>query len=287
MRAGDASTAKVAFITGASRGIGYETALAFARAGWDIAISARKRAGDGDRPHTPHYPDGRPVEGSLEATAEAARAYGNDVFIVHMDLLDRDSLISAADAVLDHFGRVDVLINNAIYQGAGVNASFLELKMETLERVAQGFMVAPVVLTRQVLPSMLEHGGGTVINITSGAGENDPPVPASQGGWGYAYGAGKAAVSRLSGVLACELGSQGIKAYTVNPGVVTTESLKATIGQQGIDNLGVGSAPPHVPAAVLYWLATADEAPDQQYKTIKAQSLARRLGLNNQETTLG
>lgn len=269
---------KVAFITGASRGIGYETALAFARGGWDIAISARKRTGD-ESDQMLRHADGTLVAGSLQATAEEARTHGNDVFVVHMDLLDRASLVNAADAVLAHYGRVDVLINNAIYQGADVNASFLELEMETLERVAQGFMVAPVVLTRRVLPAMLEHGQGTVINITSGAGENDPPVPAGQGGWGYAYGAGKAAVSRLSGILACELGAQGIKAYTVNPGVVTTEALKATIGEQGVAKLGVGSAPPHVPAAVLYWLATAGEAPDYQYKTVKAQSLARRLGI--------
>lgn len=269
---------KVAFITGASRGIGYETALAFARGGWDIAISARQRTGTASD-QVPRHADGTPVAGSLEATAEDARAYGNDVCVVHMDLLDQDSLVNAADAVLEHYGRVDVLINNAIYQGADVNASFLDLELDTLERVAQGFMIAPVALTRRVLPTMLEQGEGVVINITSGAGENDPPVPASQGGWGYAYGAGKAAVSRLSGVLACEFGSQGIKAYTVNPGVVTTETLTATIGEQGVEALGVGSAPPHVPAAVLYWLATADEAKDQQNKTIKAQSLARRLGI--------
>lgn len=270
---------KVAFITGASRGIGYETALAFARGGWDIAISARKRTGGGGQPDTPRYSDGTPLGGSLEATAEAARAYGNHVFSVHMDLLDTDSVQNAAAAVLDHYGRVDVLINNAIYQGRDVNSRLLDLEVKTLERVAQGFIVAPFVLTRCMVSAMLAQGGGTVINITSGAGECDPPVSASDGGWGYAYGAGKAAVSRLAGVVAREFGSRGIKAYTVNPGVVTTESLKATIGGEGVKALKAGSAPPEVPAAVLLWLATAEEAEEQQYRTIKAQSLARKLGI--------
>lgn len=270
---------KVAFITGASRGIGYETALAFARSGWDIAISARNRSGNGTQSDVPHHADGTPVAGSLEATAEAARAFGNDVFVVHMDLLDRESVATAADAVLGHFGRVDVLINNAIYQGPDLNATLLDLELDTLDRVAQGFIVAPFALTRRVMPAMLEQGSGTVINITSGAGENDPPVPATEGGWGYAYGAGKAAVSRLSGVLARELGSEGIRAYTVNPGVVSTETLKATIGQQGVDNLGVGSAPPHVPAAVLHWLATDDETGEHQFETVNAQSLAKQLDI--------
>lgn len=271
---------KVAFITGASRGIGYETALAFARAGWDIAISARARTGQDVPAHTPHHPDGRPVVGSLETTAEAARVYGGDVFTVPMDLLDNDSVTTAVAAVLDRFGRVDVLVNNAIYQGGDLNASLLDLTTDTLERVTQGFVVAPLILTQRVVGAMLNQGGGTVINITSGAGENDPPVAASQGGWGYAYGAGKAAVSRLAGVLARELGASGIKAYTVNPGVVTTETLKATIGERGVEALGSGSAPPQVPAAVLLWLATADEAGNYQYRTINAQSLARRLAIN-------
>jgi NAD(P)-dependent dehydrogenase (short-subunit alcohol dehydrogenase family) len=271
--------AKVALITGASRGIGYATAIAFARAGWDIAISARNRQEGVPQPDTPRHKDGTPVSGSLEATAEAARAYGNEVFTVHMNLLHIDSVTTAADAVLDHYGRVDVLINNAIYQGPDINAPFLGLEVDTLERVSRGFITAPFVLTRSVVKAMLAQGGGTIINVTSGAGETDPPIPANQGGWGYAYGAGKAAVSRLAGVIARELGNQGIKAYTLNPGVVTTESLRATIGERGVKNLASGSAPPEVPAAVLLWLASNPKAPDYQYRTINAQSLARRLGI--------
>ena len=225
---------KVAFITGASRGIGRETALAFARAGFDVAISARTLEEGETHAHALTHADGRALAGSLAATAQAVRALGREAFAVRMDLLDEQSVRAAAAAVLERFGRVDVLVNNAIYQGKDLNLPFMSLGLDTLERVFQGYVMAPVVLTQSLLPAMLAQGGGTVINVSSGAGESDPPVAAGKGGWGYAYGAGKAAVSRLSGILAAEFGEQGIRAYTINPGVVTTEALRATIGDKGV-----------------------------------------------------
>lgn len=265
---------KVAFITGASRGIGRDTALAFARAGFDVAISARTLEEGDTHAHALTHADGRPLAGSLAATAAAVRALGREAFAVRMDLLDEQSVRGAASAVLERFGRVNVLVNNAIYQGADLNAPFMELGVDGLQRVFRGYVAAPVVLTQCLLPAMLASGGGTVINVTSGAGESDPPVAAGKGGWGYAYGAGKAAVSRLSGVLAAEFGEQGIRAYTVNPGVVATEALRATIGEQGVIAMRKGVAPPEVPAAVLRWLATAPEAEAFQRRTIQAQAFA-------------
>ena len=167
-----------------------------------------------------------------------------------------------------------MLVNNAIYQGSDLNAGFLDLQPETLERMFHGYILTPFLLTRAVTRAMAEQGGGVVINVTSGAGESDPPVAAGKGGWGYAYGAGKAAVSRLSGIVAAELGEAGIRAYTVNPGVVSTDALKATIGEQGLIALRAGTAPPEVPAAVMLWLATDERAPAYQKRTIAAQVLA-------------
>ncbi len=270
---------KVAFITGASRGIGRAAALAFARAGFDVVISARTLEEGERHPHSLRDPSGAPLAGSLSGTAAAIRALGGRVLVVPMDLLDSDSVLAACRTVLAGFGRIDVLVNNAIYQGSDLNAGFLKLQPETLERMFQGYILNPFLLTRAVAESMLEQGGGVVINVTSGAGESDPPVAAEKGGWGYAYGAGKAAVSRLSGIVATELGDAGIQAYTLNPGVVTTEALKATIGDQGVIALRAGSAPPEVPAAVMLWLATDPRAPAWQKRTIAAQGLAREMGL--------
>ena len=265
---------KVAFITGASRGIGRAAALAFAAAGFDIAISARTVDEGEQHPHALRDANGAPLPGSLNATAEAIRALGRKVLVVPMDLLDSDSALAACTAVLSGFGRIDVLINNAIYQGSDLNAGFMELQPETLERMFKGYILTPFLLTRAVAQVMAEQGEGVVINVTSGAGESDPPVAAGKGGWGYAYGAGKAAVSRLSGVVAVELGDAGVRAYTVNPGVVTTDALKATIGDKGLIALRAGSAPPEVPAAVMLWLATHEQAPRHQRRTIAAQPFA-------------
>lgn len=269
------SQRKVAFVTGASRGIGYCTALAFARAGFDVAIAART-VRDGDR-HAHSLTDkaGRALPGSLERTADDIRALGGRVCMVAMDLLDPDSVTAAAKTVLERMGRVDVLVNNAIYQGGDLNLPLLELQPETLQRVAQAYMASPLALVQAVLPAMRERGSGVVINVTSGAGEGDPPVPAAQGGWGYAYGAGKAAVSRLSGVINAEHGGDGILAYTVNPGVVSTDALAATIGDQGVKALGGHCAPPEVPAAVMLWLATSPEAVACRNRTVNAQRLVR------------
>ena len=270
---------KVAFITGASRGIGRATALAFARAGFDLAISARSLDEGQRHAHGLRNPDGTPLPGSLNATAAAIRELGRKALVVPMDLLDSESVLAASQAVFTEYGRVDVLVNNAIYQGSDLNAPFMQLQPETLERVFQGYVMTPFLLTRAVVSQMLEQGGGVVINVTSGAGETDPPVAAGKGGWGYAYGAGKAAVSRLSGILSVELGEQGIRAYTLNPGVVTTDALRATIGDKGVIALRAGSAPPEVPAAVMLWLATHEGAVDHQRKTIHCQPFAREHGI--------
>lgn len=265
---------KVAFITGASRGIGRAAALAFARAGYDVAISARTLEEGEQHQHALRDAAGAPLAGSLNGTAEAIRALGARALVVPMDLLDSTTAEQACAAVLAEYGRIDVLVNNAIYQGNDLNSTFLALQPETLERMFKGYILTPLLLSQAVVQRMLGQGGGVVINVTSGAGESDPPVAADKGGWGYAYGAGKAAVSRLSGILSTELGERGIRAYTLNPGVVTTEALKVTIGEQGVIALRAGSAPPEVPAAVMLWLATDPQAPQYQRRTVAAQSLA-------------
>lgn len=261
-------------ITGASRGIGKATALAFARAGYDVAITARTEVEGQRHQHSISGRDGQALPGSLMTTLREMEACGAQALAMRMDLLEPASIDAVADAVLKKFPRIDVLINNAIYQGSDLNARFLDLDAEVLARVWQGYVAGPVRLTQRVLQQMLKQGGGTVINVTSGAGESDPPLAAGRGGWGYAYGAAKAAVSRLSGVLAIEHGDQGIRAYTVNPGVVSTEALHATLGEDGALFKKIGAAPPEVPAQVMLWLATNKDAPEYQRRTINAQPFA-------------
>ena len=138
---------KVVLVTGASRGIGRETALAFARAGFDVAISARTLEDGQQHEHSLTGADGKPLPGSLASVAREIQALGRQAWCIPMDLLDADSVLAAADQLLEQAGRIDVLVNNAVYQGQDLNAPFMELTPETLERMFKGYVLAPVLLT--------------------------------------------------------------------------------------------------------------------------------------------
>ena len=263
------NAAPVVLVTGASRGIGRATALAFARAGWRVAIAARTQSPGERHAHSVLSRDGAPLPGSLAETAHAIEATGGEVLAVPLDLLDLASVDTALDTVLAHFGRIDALVNNAIYQSATLNASFLDITDAEWQRVFTGYVHAPYRLTRRALEQMLAQGSGVIVNVSSGAGEADPPIPAAEGGWGFAYGAGKGAFSRMAGVIATEHRGSGVRAYTVNPGVVATEALKATIGDNGELARRLGAADPALPAAVILMLAENDGAGALQKRTVQ------------------
>lgn len=277
----NASSSPVVLITGASRGIGAVTARAFGLAGWRVAITARTEIEGQALDHQLRRPDGALLAGSLATTADAVRATGADVFTQPMDLLAPASLDAAVDAVLARYGQIDMLINNAVYQDRETNAMLLDTDDDALERTLYGNVVAPLRLVRRALPSMLARGGGQIVNVSSGAGKNDPPAPANQGGWGFAYGASKAALARLSGCLNREHGAQGIRAFSVNPGVVATDALRATLGDGGELEQRYGAMPPEAIAAALLWLATDERAAGLARRPVMLdlQDLVREFGL--------
>lgn len=267
----------VVFVTGASRGLGAATAEAFGRSGWRVAIAARTQTDNQPLAHQLRRPDGQLLAGSLATTAAAVRATGAEVFSQAMDLMRPDSMDAALDAVLANFGRVDLLINNAVYQDREVNAMLLALDDEALQRCLIGNVVAPFHLARRLLPTLLTQGGGQIINVCSGAGQNDPPVSADHGGWGFAYGASKAGLARLAGCINREHGAQGVRAFSVNPGLVTTEAVTATLGDDGELAKRYGAMPPQAIAASLLWLATDSRAAALARKPqlIELQALVR------------
>src|SRR5579883_743001 len=177
---------RVAFVTGASRGIGRGIAIHLARAGFDVAITARTVHEGEEREHssTIRRSDTTPLPGSLDATAEAVAKEGADALVVPADLLDPSSLGAAMTIVIERWGGVDVLVNNARYIGPGHMDHIIDTPIELLDRHLQANAMAPIILIKHALPSMLARGGGTVINVSSGAGISDPPAPAGQGGWG-------------------------------------------------------------------------------------------------------
>ncbi len=268
----------VALVTGASRGIGSASAVALALNGFDVAVAARTVVeGDGVDDSDNR---GRRLPGSLESTAGRIQAAGQRALTVRMDLLERRSLDSAVELVLERFGRIDVLVNNAVHTGPGSMTRIVDLTVPMLEEKLEANAVAPMVLIKLVLPGMLERGSGTIINVTSPVAENDPPAPAGSGGWGLAYAMSKGALHRVAGILAVELGSRGISAFNLDPGFVVTERMAIVQQEHGLG--GYQGAPPSVPGAVVAWLATQATGAAAEFngRTVRAQKLALELGLH-------
>jgi NAD(P)-dependent dehydrogenase (short-subunit alcohol dehydrogenase family) len=260
-----------ALVTGATRGIGKATALALAGAGWDVAITGRTvREGEGrDNSDTG---EGRPLPGSLEETAALVRASGVEALELVADLHDTPGLRGAVARVVEAWGGVDLLVNNAVDTGPGSMVPVLDLTVAQFEAKLAANVVAPFVMVQAVLPGMLESGGGTIVNVTSHTATADPPGPVGQGGWGLGYAASKAACHRMAPLLAVELGDRGIRALNVDPGYVETERQLVNAAALGPVGRYAG-APPSVPGVVIAWLA---DHPDEVENgaTVRAQKLA-------------
>ena len=269
----------VALVTGASRGIGKAIAVHLARAGFDVAIGARTRHEGEAREHssTVAASDTRPLPGSLDTTAALVEGAGRRALPVVLDLLDRASLGAAAATVLERWGRIDVLVNNGRYVGPGHMDQLLDTPVELLDRHLEANVMAPVILSRLVLPGMVERGSGAIVNLASSSGRMDPPAPAGQGGWGLGYGMSKGALHRLAGIVAVELGGHGILAFNLSPGFVATERIAMDMAGFGFD--ATAGAPADVVGAVAVWLVTAPEARDRNGKWVEAQEVCRELGL--------
>lgn len=274
---------KVAFITGASRGIGAETAVALAQQGYKVAITARTLASGESHEYVGTT---RPLPGSLQSTAAAVEAAGSEALCLRADILDEESVTGAAQAAVDHFGHVDLLFNNAVYQGPGNQEPLMEVSREQLDAIYQGNVFSPLAIIRTLLPSMEANGGGKILNMLSYTAFNDPPAPASKGGWGYAYPSSKAALGRMAGALRAEHGDQGIVAYNMEPGTVITEVMRVA----GIDEDVLARYKPCTPAAiaaVVAWLA--DNEPKAEWKPLEllhAPAIAKELGLLNSPSLL-
>jgi NAD(P)-dependent dehydrogenase (short-subunit alcohol dehydrogenase family) len=263
----------VAFVTGASRGIGREVALAFARNGFDVAITARTvREGDGRVAPRTHGAD-IPVPGSLDTTAAEIRALGVDAFAVPMDLLDGASVLAAADRVLADWGRVDVLVNNAYAQTAGNMDRLLDVDLADATVMMKGNYLHQLALVQRVLPAMVAKGGGVLVNLVSGSATTDPPAPPGEGGWGLSYAASKAAFGRLAGAVNAEFRHLGVRAFNLSPGFVVTESGAARGGTGAIADKGFDPVPATVPAEAAVWLATDPGADRYLGKVVWAPTL--------------
>ncbi len=268
-----------AFVTGSSRGIGKAIAVHLARAGFDVALTARTVNEGEEREHssTMSRSDTTALPGSLSATAELVEEAGVRALSIPADLTDRASVIAAADTVLKEWGAVDLLVNNGRYIGPGHMDRFEDTPLELLDLHLEANVMSPLALTKRLLPGMLDRGSGTVVNISSGAAYNDPPAPAGEGGWGLGYAISKGALQRIAGILALELGGKGIRAYNVQPGFIATERMFQDMGNFSFD--ATTGAPPDVVGAVVAWLVTDPAAAEPNGRNIEAQDVCRELHL--------
>jgi NAD(P)-dependent dehydrogenase (short-subunit alcohol dehydrogenase family) len=271
---------RTALVTGASRGIGKGIAIALARAGYDVAITARTVA-DGD-PSAIAPETGDLLPGSLATTADAIRACGASAVPVRLDVLELDALATAVDhAVAGLGGRLDVLVNNAIYVGGGSGQLFADTEPDDLIKRVTGNVTAQLLITQRALHHMLPVGSGTICNITSGAGVNVPDAPVGEGGWALAYAVTKGGFHRIADMLTVEYAGRGIRAFNVNPGYVATERVVAAGARlEFVARFGVS---PEVIGTAIAHLIDDPSVPNGGY--VQAYQRAKALGLVPREQT--
>ena len=184
---------KVALVTGASQGIGRETALALAEAGAKVAVAARN-------------------EEKLAALVQEIAGKGGEAFAVKMDVAEAEQIKAGFKSVLEKFGKLDILVNNAAITRDGLA---MRMKAEDWEAVIRTNLTGAHLCIQQALPAMMKARAGRIINISS--------VVAQSGNAGQAnYVAAKAGLVGLTKAIAIEISSRNITVNAVAPGFIAT-----------------------------------------------------------------
>ncbi len=182
-----------AVITGASSGIGRCLAKRVAKQGAHVALVARR-------------------EKELESLANEIRQDGGESWVVPCDISDRKAAMRACSEILEHFGHVDLLVNNA---GYGHHRTFLEWDLDDMERMMRTNYFGSLYFTKFLLPQMVERRRGWLTFISSVAGRIASPEES-------AYAASKFALSGFAEALSIEVESSGVHVLSVFPGVIRT-----------------------------------------------------------------
>jgi len=208
---------KVVVITGATRGIGRAVADRVAAAGASVVIVGRTRR---ESPHSS-------LPGSVEDVVdELVTTFGIPAIGVVADLSDEGETAAIVDRTLDAFGRCDILINNAAYNSAG---SMLGVPWHRWGRAFRVQVVAPHQLCHGFAPGMLQRGGGTILNVSTGASQS------LLTGFGL-YSTSKLAMERWSDYLAAEVAPGGVAVNTLRVDrIVATEGWYHTAATRGME----------------------------------------------------
>jgi NAD(P)-dependent dehydrogenase (short-subunit alcohol dehydrogenase family) len=202
---------KVAVVTGGNSGIGEATARLFAQEGAKVAILARRE------------PEGLAVQQSIQ------EAGGNALFIP-CDVSNRASIESAVDKIIDHFGAIHILFNNA---GGGMPGMFPDESDECWEAVIGSNLTGTFLMSRAVWPHLLAAGGGSIVNMSSMAAMymlSEPMLSSVERIPPAAYSASKAGIEALTRYMASVGSSKNIRVNCVRPGQILTSRLEADDG---------------------------------------------------------
>lgn len=186
-------------ITGASRGIGRAIAEQFAAVGANVAICSREQA------------NVDPVAEEINTNA------GGDAIAVECDVRDREAVQRFVDATVDAFDGLDTVINNA---GANFMAAFEDLSENAWKTIIDINLHGTFNCTQLAGPHLCKADGGTVVNISSVAGERGSPQMSH-------YGAAKAGISNLTRTLAYEWSADGVRVNCIAPGFIATPGIES------------------------------------------------------------
>jgi citronellol/citronellal dehydrogenase len=230
-------TGQVAIVTGASRGIGKGLALGLARAGAAVVCAARSME---EKPGQ--------LPGTIGATAAEIEAAGGTALAVRCDIGVPDDVAGLVTATVDRFGRLDILVNNAMAPTRGLfDDTTLQMWDESMTTNVRSLFTT----TKAVVPHMAAGGGGSIINVSSGAADHGASAGLPPG---FAvYSVSKAAVERFSTSMAVELTPKGIAVNALRPGAVKTETAVHELGE---DYDWSGWATPEAVVPAVNWLAS-------------------------------
>jgi NAD(P)-dependent dehydrogenase (short-subunit alcohol dehydrogenase family) len=226
----------VAIVTGASRGIGKGLALGLAVAGAAVVCAARTEV---------ETPGGLP--GTIHLTADEIEASGGTALALKCDIGAEGDVEALVSATTGRFGRIDILVNNAM---APTRGAFDQLTLTMWDESMRTNVRSLFTTTKAVVPPMEEGGGGSIINISSGGADHssNPYLPP-----GFAlYAVAKAALERFSTITATELAGRGIAINALRPGAVKTELATRELGE---DFDWTGWATPEAVVPAVRWLA--------------------------------
>jgi len=196
-----------AVITGATSGIGRETALAFARAGASVVVAGRRNE-------------------RLQQVVSEIESAGGEALGVITDVANRSEVDRLIDSAVERFGRIDTLVNNA---GVAFAGRFDQMSLEDFRRVMDVNFWGAVYASRAAVTHMRDQrGGGVIINVSSIFGKRGVPFQT-------AYCGSKFALAGFSEALRAEVMSDGIDVSTIFPGAVETEIFESAANQTGLE----------------------------------------------------